>query len=184
MPDVPKSMEPGLPFAGGILSKIREILTYLERTRLIPGDGIRFTEMSRGIEVSIDSVQRSASGIRVRKKEVAFPEYSGPWGLSLQGNKITTRGGLIWEPGVCRFLYAVACDIPDETSLILVDANGVLSAVSESFLERNDWSVSDPLFWNAHVILGKYDAETESVSQYHFSPIVYMIQTEEFVIEP
>ena len=48
MLEPPKNIGQGIPLVEGVLSKIREILAYLEQSRLIPGKGIRLMETPSG----------------------------------------------------------------------------------------------------------------------------------------
>lgn len=178
MMNVPNSIEPGLSLTSAVLGKIRDILLYLRQTRLIEGEGIRLMETPGGILIRAEDTRRSASALPTRKAE-GFPEYAGPWGLILNSDSISARGGLLWTPDGTVFKSATPCAIPEENSLIVVDTGGALSAISEPY---NSLPVPDAHYWDSHIILGRYDADSRNVTQYHFSPIVYMIQTEELVV--
>lgn len=178
-------------FAAGVHSKIREILLYLERSRLIPGKGIRFIETPCGIAVSAETDGRVATSIPIRRNKAASSEYAGPWSLYLDGgSRIHAKQGLIWTPGGTYASTPAPCGKPGESSLIVVEYSQGSALLSAILLDPEDPSVEDlipwqePSYWNTHAILGKYDKQTDKVIQYHFSPVVFMIETEDFVIEP
>lgn len=178
MLEPPKNIDPGLSFARGIHSKIREILLYLERSRLISGSGIRLTETPCGITVSTED--RKSSGIPARKN-TAVLEYSGPWGLSLTDSSIKVKPGLVWTPGGTRYVAPEPCGKPDVPSLIVLSVvpDPVISAVAGDIGQRTSAD-----YWNSHAPLGRYDPGTDTVVQYHFSSIVFLIETEDLIIEP
>ena len=181
MMNVPNGIEPGLPLASAVLEKIRDILLYLRQTRLIEGEGIRLLETPGGILIRSEDTRKSASALPPRKAE-GFPEYAGPWGLYLYMDEyIKARSGLMWTPEGTIAKTATPCEVPEENSFIVLDADGVLSTIPDP----HEYSVpyfTDAHYWDTHAILGKYEADSQKVTQYHFSPIVYMIQTEELVI--
>jgi len=180
MMNVPNGIEPGLPLASAVLEKIRDILLYLRQTRLIEGEGIRLLETPGGILIRSEDTRKSASALPPRKAE-GFPEYAGPWGLYLYMDEyIKARSGLMWTPEGTIAKTATPCEIPEVSSVVIVDSDGVLSTLPAP----ND-DLPNPQsahFWDSHAMLGRYDAELQKLTQYHFSPIVYMIQTEELVI--
>lgn len=181
MLEPPKCIESGQPFARGIHSKIREILLYLERSRLIPGDGIRLMETPCGIEVSSDA-GKATPVISIRKKSSStFPGYTGPWGLFSAGSQIDVNPGLIWTPDGTSYRQPNGISKPGETSYVVISSSGVLSAIS---VEGGLYDLTRQSYWSDHALLGLYDAENDSLTQYHFSPIVFIIQTEEFIIAP
>ena len=184
MLEPPKNIEPGQSLAGGIYSKIREILMYLERSRLIPGSGIRLMETPCGITVSAEADRRAASGIR--RKEIGFPEYTGPWSLYyVGGDWINIRPGLLWTPDGAKFGQQRYFAKPAVSSFIILSNaadSGILTMADDGTLET--FTRENPHYWDNHAILGRYDAQEDSVTQYHFSPIVFFIETEDFIITP
>ena len=181
MLEPPKNMEPGLPFAGGIRSKIREILLYLERSRLIPGNGIRLTETPCGISVSAE-VKKTSSGVAPRRNSQGVLEYAGPWGLYIELGMIRVKPGLVWTPDGARCYAPNPCERPAVPSLIVLTvANGPLLFTIEGEIDRHGLGLD---YWNSHALLGRYDPATDSVTQYHFSPIVFMLETEDLIIAP
>ena len=185
MLEPPKNIESGLSFARGIHSKIREILLYLERSRLIPGSGIRLTETPCGITVSTET--RKASGIPARKNEAVL-EYSGPWGLYLEGGSIKVKPGLVWTPEGTSHSAPGPCGKPGAPSMIVLTVEIASSArpvVRMSTVAGDiDQYFAPTDYWNTHALLGRYDPETDTVTQYHFSPIVFLLATEDFIILP
>ena len=188
MLEPPKNIESGQSLAGGVCSKIREILSYLERSRLIPGSGIRLMETPCGITVSAEG--RPSSGGSGRKAETAFPEYAGPWGIYRNGDgNISAIPGLIWTPDGTYYKAADWCAKPSATSWIVLSYSGGVAALSamrvtSSPSEPPSVDVPDPYYFNNHAILGYYDAENDAIRQVHFSPVVFMIATEDLVITP
>ena len=182
MLEPPKNIEAGQPFASSLLSKMREILVYLDRSRLIPGQGIRMMEAPCGIEISVDTVRRTSPAVSSRKRE----EYTAPWSLTLYERTISAKTGLIWTPDGTVFSSTdIYCDKPSGSSLIVLSLyNGQPSISAMVGSMQSVCMQQDRHFWDTHAILGKYDAENNSVIQYHFSPIVFMIETEEFTIAP
>lgn len=185
MLEPPKNIESGLSFARGIHSKIREILLYLERSRLIPGSGIRLTETPCGIAVSAEG--RKTSGFSARKNEAVL-EYSGPWGLYLEGRSIKVKPGLVWTPVGTSYSAPDSCRKPDEPSMIVLTVEIASSARPDVRMSTvagdidQYYALTD--YWNSHALLGRYDPETDTVTQYHFSPIVFLLETEDFIILP
>lgn len=182
MLEPPKNIESGHPFAGGIHSKIREILAYLERSRLIPGDGIRLVETPCGIAVSAEADRNPSRSASPRKNQAVF-EYSGPWALWTYMNTINVNPGLIWTSDGAKLVSPGSCNKPSVSSMIVLDyTSGALLTTVQGDIDQ--WATNYTNYFNTHALLGRYDAETDSVIQYHFSPIVYLIETEDFVIEP
>jgi len=180
MLEPPKNIEPGLPFAKGIHSKIREILLYLERSRLISGSGIRLTETPCGIAVSAEA-RKVPPGISSRKNKAVL-EYSGPWGLSCSGNTIKVKPGLVWTPDGTHCVRPQPCGKPEASSMIILSVSPVpaISAVAGD-IDLYPFSAD---YWNSHALLGRYEPETDTVIQYHFSSIIFLIETEDLIIEP
>ena len=112
--------------------------------------------------------------------------YTGPWGLSLSGSYIyANTGGLIWMPDGVKYAgFVPACEKPNVSSLVVVSWGSSQAVISTLSGDLGSFTEQNPHYWETHAILGKYDAESDSMIQYHFSPIVFMIATEEFVIEP
>ncbi len=144
-----------------------------------------------GIMVSSDAVQTaSAAALPAKKAEVVPAQYDGPFALRIEGTgeyrTIRSREGLIWTPTECRRCYTTYIyPLPSSSKLIVVSKWGELSAIDDDSLVLSGLpSGPDSEFWSDHALLGRYDAETESVTQYHFSPIVFLISTEDFIITP
>lgn len=191
MLEPPKNIGQGIPLVEGVLSKIREILAYLEQSRLIPGKGIRLMETPSGIMVSSDAVRTApAAASSTKKTEIIPAQYDGPFALRIEGSgeykTIRSREGLIWTPTECRRYYTTYIyPLPSSSKLIVVSKYGELTAIDDDSLEMSGLpSGPDTEFWASHALLGRYDAETESVTQYHFSPIIFLITTEDFIITP
>lgn len=187
MLEPPKNIGQGLPLVEGILSKIREILAYLEQSRLIPGKGIRLMETPCGIMVSSDAVRTASPAVMsANKKEIIPFQYNGPFALRIGKYKsyseICYNAGLIWTPSQCGYRGGLALPLPSASKLLVVDKDGELSAIDEGI--NSQFPVMSTDFWQNHALLGRYDAETESITQYHFSPIVFLIPTEDFIIAP
>lgn len=186
MLEPPKNIEPGLSFAKGIHSKIREILLYLERSRLIPGSGIRLTETPCGITVSAEG-RKASPGISARKNE-AVMEYTGPWGLYLNGSSIYVKPGLVWTPEGGSYSSPEPCRKPDVPSMIILTVGDFLSftpvlVMSAVAGDLDQFYTPVPTnYWGSHVLLGRYDPETDTVTQYHFSPIIFLLETEDIII--
>ena len=172
-----------------ILAKVQEILIYLKWSRLIPGDGIRLMETPTGVQVSADPVRRKSSASSIRKSEPASPEYTGPWGLSFYGNDdslIRANPGLIWTPDGTKYGSGIppTCQKPNVSSLVIVSWDYYHAVISSMSGDLKTYTEQNPHYWDSHAILGRYDAESDSLMQYHFSPVVFFISTEDFVIEP
>ena len=129
----------------------------------------------------IDTIQQDHFGpVYFGGSGSGFPEYAGPWGLYLNYGSIKARSGLMWTPEGTVIKTATPCGIPEVSSVVIVDSDGVLSTLPAP---NDDMpSPQSAHYWDSHTLLGRYDAELQKVTQYHFSPIVYMIQTEELVI--
>ncbi|MBR6410194.1 MAG: hypothetical protein IKS35_02285, partial [Clostridia bacterium] len=110
-------------------------------------------------------------------------QYSGPWGLWTYMNTINVNPGLIWTPDGAKLVSPGSCNKPSVSSMIVLDytSGGRLTTVQGDI---DQWATNYTNYFNTHALLGRYDAETDSVIQYHFSPIVHLIETEDFVIEP
>jgi len=165
------------PQAGQKIPKnwFRDLYDYVAAMTTIRGDrkNIAVTQTDAGQIIRFIGKDNMSPGGSFS----ALSRYEGPWALSILNEKITAKRGLIWTPDRCGFVFPASCDVPEESKLILVSESGDLSA-------ENEDSAHPDGYWNTHAILGKYDANLQKVIQYHFSPIVYMIQTEDFVIEP
>jgi len=191
MLEPPKNIGQGLPLVEGILSKIREILAYLEKSRLIPGKGIDLLETPCGIMVSSDAVRTASPAVSsAGRTEIVPTQYDGPFALRIEGSgeyrTIRSNEGLIWTPTeCCRYYTTYIYPLPSSSKLIVVSKWGELIAINDDSLVMSGLPTGpDTEFWANHALLGRYDAETESVTQYHFSPIVFLISTEDFIITP
>jgi hypothetical protein len=117
-------------------------------------------------------------------------QYDGPFALRIEGSgesrSIRCREGLIWTPTTCgRCNPTYISPLPSSSKLIVISSSGTLSSIDEDPLVDTGLPVvQDPNYWNTNAVLGRYDAETESVTQYHFSPIIFLIPTEDFIITP
>ena len=192
MPYIPKEIEAGQPIVSGVNTKIREILAYLHRSQLIPGKGVSLTETPGGIFISIEASSVTPGSYSGKKpQKAAVFEYTGPWGLSFYGNEgslIRANPGLIWTPDGTKYGSdggnPPVCPKPNVSSLIILSYESYHAVISTLSDPLGPHTESYPHYWDTHAILGKYDAESDSLIQYHFSPIVFFIETEDLVITP
>lgn len=110
--------------------------------------------------------------------------YSGPWGIFMYAGYIDVIPGIVWTPGGNMYINPDPIPAPAETSYIILQSPGFLHSVTASITALSDITAGDRQYWNTHALLGLYDAEKAKLIQYHFSPIVFFLETEDFVIEP
>lgn len=108
--------------------------------------------------------------------------YSGPLSLHLGDSGISMTPGIIWTPDGSIWADPDSITKPADSSFIILSSSALSAMTDDGFLE--DFIRQNPHYWDSHAILGRYDAETDTIEQYHFSPIVHFIETEDFVIEP
>ena len=174
----PSPMEKGQPLVRSVLSKINEILEYLGRSRVIAGNGIRLTETSSGIILdAADSRQAAGS-------PAAGNDYRGPFQLFLQNGKIRCRGGFVWRGGSCQYLSERYADIPSESGCLILGYDSNLYTFTFQNEETYRTHLSDSEYWVTHAVLGYYDADAKTLIQYHYGPVIYMIEVEPFVEIP
>ena len=181
----PEPIEKGQPLVRSVLSKIREIIEHLERSRLIAGTGIRLTETPSGILIGATGLSHeSGTG------ETASSAYSGPWELSYDpaANLIRCRSGWLVRNG--SGIWTGELSITPQTFLV------PRMIVVESRIDTgtNNWTAPVLAFreWNSNtgsgtnasyqVPLGLWDYSTKSITQWHFSAAVHIISAYEFEV--
>ena len=163
------------------------LIDYLLSCRLVAGSRISLQKYPSGTVISA-AKQSGAGGCG--GSEAPF-EYAGPWSLSYSGGSyINVKPGLVWTPGGAFYgLTSFGLARPAVSSFIVVQRAGSTYYSNEVFAMADDGNLArftsdNPHYWDTHAILGRYDAETDTVTQYHFSPIVFLLETEDFVVEP
>lgn len=134
-----------------------------------------------GIEVQV----LLGGGSRVTKDSF---QCNGPWALKIWTTTIGVNPGLVWTPDGTYYISPNDIPKPAVSSLILfsIDNHGHQlvsipgSGIDSMFNTQGQYTD----YFNTNALLGWYDAENDIVVQYHFSPIVYMIETEAMIIEP
>lgn len=112
--------------------------------------------------------------------------YSGPWSLYVGStNQIHMRPGILWTPDGAEWVQPNYIPKPSAASFIVFDDDSgarIVPMTDDGSL--GSFTRQNPRYWDTHAIIGRYDPATDTLEQYHFSPVVFFIETEDFVIEP
>lgn len=182
------------PQAGQRIPKnwFRDLYDYIMAATTIRGDKKNIAVTTTDAGQVIRYIGKNTNALSAGKGNGSSSDfqYDGPFALRIEGDgeykTIRSNEGLIWTPTECRRYYTTSIyPLPSSSKLIVVSKWGELIAIDDDSLIMSGLPTGpDTEFWANHALLGRYDAETESVTQYHFSPIVYLIKTEAMIIEP
>lgn len=178
------------PQAGMKIPKnwFRDLYDYVAAMTVIRGDrkNITVTQTAAGQVIRFIGKNGIASAGTVSGGGGEAFKYQGPFSLYIgETQQIHMRPGILWTPDGAEWVQPNYIPKPSAASFIVFDNDSgdrIVPMTDDGSL--GSFTRQNPHYWDTHAIIGRYDPATDTLEQYHFSPVVFFIETEDFVIEP